>query len=279
MGDGELVVPRRWPSPLLDVGKRPLDDIAVPIRGGAERQRPSTFADAFLFSRVPASLLCDHSADSTRTQVFKVATGPISAVSQNGARVCASLPTTSTWHSDIRQGLRHYHPVATPPANDHSRRRSTLTVDGMVDLRRQLTARATDAVSGRFTRLIGLILANSVYQPPVSWSGRVVLVTRWWVRLPVPSTEMFQAMSAAAAFPYGLPGSEALAWQVAPGNAVPVSVDGSFDHSTGTLKCSVSFADVRGQQWFHCLQLPISQFTVWLFCRHEPTGSILETPT
>lgn len=73
---------------------------------------------------------------------------------------------------------------------------------------------------------------------------------------------------AAVAFPYCLPGAEVLAWQVAPGDAGPVSVDDSFDDSTVVLKRSGSFADVRGQQWFDFLPLLISEYSVSLICRH-----------
>lgn len=158
IGDGELVVSRREPSPLLDIGKRTLDDITVPIRGGIERARPPTFATALLPGRDLVFLLRDHCADSTRPQVFAVAFGPISPISQNGVRARARTTATSPRDSNVSQDLRQNYPVVTLAAGDYHRQRPTLTVDGVVDLRRQPTARATDAVPGRLTLRIGQIL-------------------------------------------------------------------------------------------------------------------------
>ena len=81
---------------------------------------------------------------------------------------------------------------------------------------------------------------------------------------------------AAVTFPYRLPRSEVLTGQIAPGDAGTVAVDDSLDDSTVVLKRSGSFADVRGQQWFDFLSLLISEYSVSLICRHEPTVTVLE---
>ena len=81
---------------------------------------------------------------------------------------------------------------------------------------------------------------------------------------------------AAVAFPYCLPRSEVLTGKIAPGDTRSVSVDDSLNNLTIILKRSGSLADVRGQQWFDFLSLLISEYSVSLICRHEPTVTVLE---
>ena len=119
IGDRELVVSRRQPSPLLDVGKRTLHHVAVPISSGIECRGPSTFATALLPSRDLILLLRDHRPNATQTQIVAVASGPISTISQNRVWACASTTTTSPRDSNIGQHLRQNHSVMALPASDH----------------------------------------------------------------------------------------------------------------------------------------------------------------
>jgi hypothetical protein len=52
---------------------------------------------------------------------------------------------------------------------------------------------------------------------------------------------------AAVAFPDCLPGADVLKWQIAPGDAGPVTVDDSLEVSAIVLKRSSSFTGVRRQ--------------------------------
>ena len=134
----------------------------------------------------------------------------------------------------------------------------------MMDLRRQPTARATDAMPGRLTLLIGQILVirrspcvlvrarrvrcmlvatidGAIHgDVPVDITGSIS-IRKYVGQHPVPGAI---GGVAAVTFPYCLPRPEMLARQVTPGDASAVAVDDSFDDSPVVLKRSGSFADV-----------------------------------
>lgn len=143
---------------MLDVGKRAFHDVAVPIGTSIERRRPPTSTPASLSARDLVFLLRNHCPNATRTQVLAIRPGPISTISQNGIRTRTLTTATSPGHSNVGKHLRQNHPVVTLPASDHHSQGPAIAVDGMMDLRRQPTTRATDAMPCRLTLLIGQIL-------------------------------------------------------------------------------------------------------------------------
>lgn len=117
-----------------------------------------TFATALLSSRDLVFLLRYHRPNATRTQVFAVDFRTISSIGHNFVWTGTRTTTAGLWHSHVSQDLRQDHPDMALPDSDHHRQRPTLSADGMVDLRRQPTTPATDAVPGRLTLWTGKIL-------------------------------------------------------------------------------------------------------------------------
>lgn len=76
---------------------------------------------------------------------------------------------------DLGEDVGKHRTVVALPSGDDHRQRPTVPVDRLMDLRRQPTAGAADAVTRRFNLVPGQILVIRS-RPPVSCSGRVVFV-------------------------------------------------------------------------------------------------------
>lgn len=156
----ELVVASRQSPPLLDVGERPLDDIAVLVRHGVECRRPPATAATLLPGCDLVPFLRNHRRDPASPQILTIMPGPISPVGQYRLRPRPGTASPNPWDPNISEDLRQYDSVVALTAGDHDRQRSAPTVNGVMDLRCQSASGASDAVAGGFTLPIGQILVT-----------------------------------------------------------------------------------------------------------------------
>lgn len=133
--------------------------------------------------------------------------------------------------------------------------------------------------------IIGLVFGKSI-----GISLSTFLVTRIrgvsldhsirWVDL-IGSPRCRRRRVASVSFPHGLPWTEVFSWEVAPGDACPVSVNDAFDDSTVVLERASSLAPVGGQEWSDTCPLLVGEYFMSLVCSHLavlPSVSVVKSP-
>lgn len=79
------------------------------------------------------------------------------------------------------------------------------------------------------------------------------------------------------AFPDCLPGTEVFSWEIAPGDAGPVSVGDGLDDSSVVFEGSSSLTSVGRQQWFDTCRLFVGENVMSLVCSHRISLSVVES--
>ena len=150
VGDGEFVVAGGDSAPLFDQGKGPLDDVAVFVGVGIERGRATALGPFPFACGNLIALLRDHGPDLAGAKHAPVHPAGVGLVCQDRVRTGTRPSAANPGNPDVSQDLLEHCPVITLTAGDHDRQRQPMAIDGVVDLRGQPAAGATDAVTGRF---------------------------------------------------------------------------------------------------------------------------------
>lgn len=149
VGDGEFVVSGRDPAPLLDEREGSFDDVAVFVGVGVERGWSASSAALAFAGGDLVALLRDYGGDAAGAEHAPVHATGVGLVGCDRVRAGAWAPTADPGHADVVEDLFEHRSVVALPASDDDRQREAVTVDGVMDLRRQPATGAADTVTFR----------------------------------------------------------------------------------------------------------------------------------
>lgn len=154
--DGEFVEPCGQATPLFDVREPALDDIAALVAGRVERGRAAAAGPAALSMLLLIARLWDHGADAAGAQILADRARRVRLIGPDRVRSGAGLPDRPG-HAQPPEQRQQGRRITGLPGGEGDHQRQAMTVDELVNLRRQTAPRAAQGVIRRFGKWIRVI--------------------------------------------------------------------------------------------------------------------------
>ncbi len=154
-------------------GRRTARRRCDPCRSRHRGRLVSAFAASPFAGGSLVAFVGDHGLDPAMAQFIADHAGRVRAVSEYGIRAGAWPATTKSGNVDLRQHRTQHRTVIALPAGDDHRKRSAMSVNGLMDLRGQPAAGAADAMTRRFNLVPGQILVIRSRPCVLLGTGRV----------------------------------------------------------------------------------------------------------
>lgn len=150
VGDREFVVACRDTAPLLDLREGALDDVAILVCVGIEGGWPAACGSLAFAGGDLVALVRDHRSDPAGAEHAPVHPTGIRIVGGDGVWSGAWPAASRSGNADVVEDLFEHRAVIALSTGHDDRQREAVPVDGVMDLRRQPAAGATDTVPCRF---------------------------------------------------------------------------------------------------------------------------------